>query len=64
MAIDLKGLSKLLTPITDEEAANIMEARTAAHAHRYARAMRNKTAQETDGDLMEDKGNLDGRDKS
>src|ERR1700759_3663168 len=37
MAIDLKGLSKLLTPVTDEEAAKIMELRTAVHAHRYAR---------------------------
>jgi hypothetical protein len=63
MAIDAKGLSKLLTLVSDEEAAKIIEAGTAAHAHRYARATRAKTVQGTDENLMEDEGNLDGRNK-
>ena len=64
MAIDLKGLSKLLTPVTDEEAAKIMELRTAVHAHRYVRATRTKTFQRTVGDQMKNKGNLDRRNKA
>ncbi|REG50934.1 hypothetical protein B0G80_7407 [Paraburkholderia sp. BL6669N2] len=43
MAIDLKALSKRLTPVMDEEVAKIVEARTAANAHRYVRATRTKT---------------------
>jgi hypothetical protein len=64
MAIDLKGLSKRLTPVTDEEAEKIVEARTAAHAHRFVRAPWTKTIQGTNEDLMEDKGYLDGRNKA
>lgn len=61
MAIDLKALSKRLTPVTDREAAKIMKARTAANAHRYVRASRTKTIRETSADPMEDEANPDGR---
>ena len=53
MAVDLKASSKRLTPVTDEEATKVMEARIAAHAHRYTRTFRAEIDQKAIEDLTE-----------